>query len=75
MSFKVMPKTCSIIQEITTIQTTKNWALKLENDRYFVKAERLQQSVSKILSRKNKQDAKKNHCGKANEEIKRAIKT
>ena len=54
-----MPKTCSIIQEITTIQTTKNWALKLENDRYFVKAERLQQSVSKILSKKNKQDAKK----------------
>ena len=52
MSFKVMPKTCSIIQEITTIQTTKNWALKLKNDRYFVKAERLQQSVSKILSKK-----------------------
>ena len=59
MSFKVMPKTCSIIQEITTIQTTKNWALKLENDRYFVKAERLQQSVSKILSKKISKTQKK----------------
>ena len=33
------------------IHTTESCALELENDRYFEKAERLQQGVSKILSK------------------------
>ena len=39
------------------IQTTEFCALDLENDRYFEKAERLQQGLSKILSK----DVNKKH--------------
>ena len=55
---------------MSIIQTTEIYALELENDKYFEKAERLRQSFSKILSK----EINKKHRNNLTTEERQAIR-